>query len=349
MMHNASRLRVLLLLGALALGVSTGVACYFYVELFKPNVNAPQQGKLIYIATGSTKSDVLSYIVKNRVVKDFATFGRAVERLSYGRKIYAGCYKITPGMGNKQLIRMLASGAQAPVEVSFHSVRTRRRLAGVIARQVELDSASLLHAMTDEALADSFGFTSENFMAMFIPNTYEFYWSVSVGDFMKRMYREWNSFWQSNGREQKLERLGLSRVEAVILASIVAEETHKVDEMPTIAGVYVNRLRRRVALQADPTVRYAVGNFAIRRVLDSHTKIQSPYNTYRRQGLPPGPICTPSTAAIDAVLSYEEHSYMFFCAKADFSGYHAFSKTFAQHVSYATAYQRALNRMKVFR
>jgi UPF0755 protein len=348
-MHNVFRLKALLVLGALALGVSAGVAYYFYAELYRPNVNAPREGTLIYIPTGSTKSDVVSYIVKNRMVKNSDAFARAVERLKYGKKIYPGCYKITPNMGNKRLIRMLASGAQIPVKVSFHSVRTRQRLAGAIARQVEPDSASLLHAMTDEALAAGFGFTAENFTAMFIPNTYEFYWNVSVDDFLKRMYREWNSFWQSNGREQKLGRLGLSRVDAVILASIVAEETQKVDEMPAIAGVYVNRLRRRVALQADPTVRYATGNFAIRRVLHAHTQIQSPYNTYRQQGLPPGPICTPPPAAVDAVLNYEEHSYMFFCAKADFSGYHAFSKTFAQHVIYASAYQHALNKMRVFR
>jgi UPF0755 protein len=350
--YNVSRLRVLLMLGALALGVCAGVLCYFYYELYKPNVNAPAEGVLIYIPTGATRSEALGEIIKSCAIKNTATFVRAAERLKYGGesgKIYSGCYKITPNMGNKRLIRMLASGVQTPVELTFHNVRTRQRLAGAIARQIEPDSVALLQALTDEAVASSFGFTAESFMAMFIPNTYEVYWNVSVDNFLKRMYKEWNSFWQSNNRYQRLERLGLSRVEAVILASIVAEETQKVDEMSTIAGVYLNRLRRQVALQADPTVRYAVGDFAIRRVLRTHTQIQSPYNTYRRQGLPPGPICTPSPAAIDAVLGYEKHSYMFFCAKADFSGYHVFSQTFAQHASHATAYQRALNKMKVFR
>jgi UPF0755 protein len=348
-MHKTFRPKALFMFGALALGVCTGILYYFYSELYKPNVNAPKEGKRIYVATGSTKADVLSYIIRSGLVKNSVTFVRAVNRLGYGRKIYSGCYTITPRMGNKRLIHMLASGAQTPVELSFHSIRTRQRLTGAIARQIEPDSISLLEAITNEAQANRFGFTAENFTAMFIPNTYEVYWNVSVDDFLKRMYREWNSFWQSNNRDQKLERLGLSRVEAIILASIVAEETLKVDEMPTIAGVYVNRMRRHVALQADPTVRYAAGNFAIRRILRSHTQIPSPYNTYYRQGLPPGPICTPSPAAIDAVLNFEEHSYMFFCAKADFSGYHTFSKTFAQHLIHATAYQRALNSMKVFR
>lgn len=346
---HASRLKVLLMLGALALGMFAGVSSYLYVEFFRPNVNAPAEGRLLYIPTGATGDEVLGSIIKSRMVKNPGAFARAARRLEYGGKIYAGCYRLTPDMGNKRLIRMLATGAQTPVAVTFQSVRTRQRLAGAIARQVELDSASLLQAMRDEARANSFGFTAENFTAMFIPNTYEFYWNVSVDDFLKRMHREWERFWQSNGRDGKLNRLGLSRVEAVILASIVAEETQKVDEMPTIAGVYVNRLRRHVALQADPTVRYAMGNFSTRRVLYAHTQIQSPYNTYRRQGLPPGPICTPPPAAVDAVLSYEEHSYMFFCAKADFSGYHAFSQTFSQHVTHANAYQRALNKMRVFR
>lgn len=335
--------------GAVALGMLAGLAYYLYSELYRPNVNAPNEGRLIYISTGSTKADVLEYIIKDSVVKNSATFAHAVKRLEYGQKIYSGCYKITPNMGNKRLIHMLASGAQTPVNLNLHNARTRQRLAGAIARHIELDSTSLLQALTDEASANSFGFTSENFMAMFIPNTYELYWNVSIDDFLKRMYREWDNFWQSNDREQKLDRLRLSRIDAVILASIVAEETQKVDEMPTIAGVYVNRLRSQIALQADPTVRYAAGNFAIRRVLRSHTQVQSPYNTYRQQGLPPGPICTPPPAAIDAVLDYEEHSYMFFCAKADFSGYHTFSTTFAQHASHATAYQHALNKRRVFR
>jgi UPF0755 protein len=343
------RLKALIMLGSLALGLGGGTLYYFYHVFFKPNVNAPAEGYFIYISTGSTKEDVLRHVIKSRVVKNSTTFVRAVARMKYGAKIYPGRYKVTPDMGNHRLIRMLASGTQTPVKLNLQSARTRQRLAGAIARQIEPDSTSLLQALTDEAVASSFGFTAENFTAMFIPNTYELYWSMSVDNFLKRMHKEWDGFWQLNNREQKLERLGLSRVEAVVLASIVAEETQKVDEMPTIAGVYVNRLRKRVALQADPTVRYATGDFAIRRILLAHTQIKSPYNTYRQRGLPPGPICTPPPAAIDAVLNYEEHRYMFFCAKDDFSGYHVFSQTFAQHVSHAATYQRALNKMKVFK
>jgi UPF0755 protein len=342
-------MRLLLISGALVMGALTGALCYFYVEFYKPNVNVPNEGRLIYIPTGSTRKDALSGIIKEGIVKNPTSFVHAANRLGYGRTFYSGCYKVTPGMGNKHLIYMLMSGAQTPVDLRFHSARTRQRLAGVIAQQIEPDSVALLQAMTDEAVASSYGFTSENFTAMFIPNTYELYWNASVDDFLNRMYREWNNFWSSNNREQKLKRLRMSRVEAVILASIVAEETLQVDEMPTIAGVYINRLRKNMPLQADPTVRYAMGNFSTRRILRSHTQLPSPYNTYLRLGLPPGPICTPSPTVVDAVLSYKEHDYLFFCAKADFSGYHSFAKTFAQHVKNATAYQRELDRMRVFR
>ncbi|MDR0414024.1 MAG: endolytic transglycosylase MltG, partial [Prevotellaceae bacterium] len=320
------------MLGALAVGIAAGALYYLYSERYRANVSVPEEGLLVYIPTGATRAEALYSVIRSGGIKNSASFIRTANGMKYGykRKIYAGCYKILPDMNNRQLVRMLTAGTQTPVNLTFHSTRTRQRLAGVIAQQIEPDSAALLQAITDEALADSFGFTVETFSAMFIPNTYQLYWNISVGDFLKRMHREWNAFWSSGDREQKREQLGLSRVEVVILASIVSEETLKVDEMPTIAGVYINRLRKNMALQADPTVRYAMGNVAMRRVLKSYTQVRSPYNTYQRQGLPPGPICIPSPTTIDAVLNYEKHSYMFFCAKADFSGYHTFSKTFTQ-------------------
>jgi UPF0755 protein len=291
---------------------------------------------------------VLYHLSQSKFVDNMSSLTRAMDRLEYGRKIYPGKYKITRNMNNKKLVRMLAAGMQTPVDLTFGSVRTRQRLAGIIARQIEPDSVSLLLAMTDEMLANSYGFNSENFTTMLIPNKYQMYWNVSVNDFMRRMKSEWDKFWAGNGREEKLKRTGLTRSEAVILASIISEETTKVDEMPTIAGVYLNRLRKRMALQADPTVRYAVGDFSMRRILTVHTKIRSPYNTYRQRGLPPGPICVPSIKVVDAVLNYEQHDYMFFVARADFSGYHTFTKTYAQHTAAAATYQRSLNARRIF-
>jgi UPF0755 protein len=246
-------------------------------------------------------------------------------------------------MGNKKLIRVLASGMQTPVQLTFGSFRTRHRFAGAIANQLEIDSLALLNSLTDNEVAKHFGFNEETFPTMFIPDTYEVYWNISLDDFLKRMGKEWQRFWQSKGREEQCKWIGLSRTEVSILASIVDEETAKVDEMPNIASVYLNRLRKGMALQADPTVRYALNSYASNRVLIKHTRVRSPYNTYTRVGLPPGPICIPSPQAIDAVLDYEPHSYLYFCAKADFSGYHTFAKTYAQHLVNAAAYQRALS------
>lgn len=340
--------RALFFFGAIVLGLALGTLYYFYDELYKPNVNVPDEDSFVYIPTGSTKADVVRHLTKSGLIDNMSSLTRAMDRLEYGRKIYPGKYKITRHMNNKKMVRMLAAGMQTPVDLTFGSVRTRQRLAGIIARQIEPDSVSLLLAMKDEMLANSYGFNAENFVAMLLPNKYQMYWNVSVNDFMRRMKKEWDTFWSSNDREEKLKRTGLTRSEVVVLASIISEETTKVDEMPTIAGVYINRLRKRMALQADPTVRYAVGDFSMRRILTVHTKIKSPYNTYRQRGLPPGPICIPSIRVVDAVLSYEQHDYMFFCARADFSGYHTFTKSFAQHTAAAAQYQRALNRRNIF-
>lgn len=340
--------RVLLILTSIVLIVAIGALYYYYDELYKPNVNVPDEGSFVYIPTGSTKTDVIYILSKSEFIDNMASLTRAMDKLEYGRKIYPGKYQIAYGMSNKKLVRMLASGMQTPVDLTFGSVRTRQRLAGTIAKQIEPDSVSLLLAMTDEMLANSYGFNSENFVTMLLPNKYQIYWNVSVNDFLKRMHKEWEKFWTSNGRADKLKQTGLTRAEVFILASIVSEETTKVDEMATIAGVYINRLRKNIPLQADPTVRYAVGDFSVQRILISQTKIQSPYNTYRQRGLPPGPICIPSITVIDAVLNYEHHDYMFFCARADFSGYHSFSKSFAQHTSAAATYQRALNERSIF-
>ena len=185
----------------------------------------------------------------------------------------------------------------------------------------------------------------QTFMAMFIPNTYEVYWNCSVNDLLQRMKRESDRFWAS--RDAKLARCGLTRNEAITLASIVYEETKRQSEMPVVAGVYINRLRRGMPLQADPTVKFALGDFSLRRILHKHLEVDSPYNTYRVVGLPPGPICMPSIAAIDAVLNYQEHDYLYFCAKEDLSGAHNFARTLAEHNRNARAYAAALNRLKI--
>jgi UPF0755 protein len=345
-----SNLKILILLGAVVLGLTIGVLYYFYDELYANNVNLPagQEG-FIYIPTGSSHNDVIYQVAKSGYINDMQTLQRAMRRLSYGGKIYPGRFKVTRGMSNKQIVRILASNMQTPVDMVIPSVRTRERLVGAIAKQIEPDSISLLLSLKNEDVAKKYGFNTENFSCMFIPNSYQMYWNINLNSFLDRMNKEWEAFWSSNNRESKLKKVGLSRTEAVILASIICEETNMYDEMPTIAGVYINRLRKGMRLQADPTVRFAVGDFSMRRVLTVHTKISNPYNTYRVHGLPPGPICIPNTRVIDAVLNFEKHNYLYFCAKADFSGYHSFAKTYGRHLELSQEYQRALNQMQVYR
>ncbi|MDR1225976.1 MAG: endolytic transglycosylase MltG [Prevotellaceae bacterium] len=336
-------------LGAIVLGLALGTLYYFYDELYGSNVKAPEQGGYIYIPTGSTKDDVIRHLASSGYIENMNTLRRAMNRLEYGRKVYPGRFKLVQGMSNKKVVRMLASNMQYPVDFMVPSVRTRERLAGTLAKQVEPDSMSIILAMTDETMARKYGFNTDSFFSMFVPNKYQVYWNISLNGLFDRMNKEWENFWRNNGRDKKLKRSKLSREQVVVLASIVCEETTKYDEMPTVAGVYINRLNKGIRLQADPTVRYAMGDFSVHRILASQTKVPHNYNTYRIKGLPPGPICTPDTRAIDAVLNYEQHDYLYFCARSDFSGYHAFAKTYEQHIRNAQEYQRTLNRMQIFR
>ena len=187
------------------------------------------------------------------------------------------------------------------------------------------------------------GLTPENVLAVFIPNTYQIYWNITPEEFLKRMYKEYRAFWNDQRNELR-EAKKLDRLEVMTLASIVEEETNKVDEKPSVAGLYLNRIRKRWKLEADPTVKYAVGDFGLRRILNTHLEVDSPYNTYKYQGIPPGPICTPSIPSIEAVLNEEKHDFMYMCARADGSGYHHFSETLEEHLAYARDYHRMLNR-----
>ena len=242
-----------------------------------------------------------------------------------------------------EVVTMLRGGMQAPLNLRINNIRTIDQLAGRLASQIEADSSTLYRWLASDSVAQNYGFTAESFIAMFIPNTYQVYWTISPEALLKRMKREYDRFW-TRERENCLSRTGLSKIEVSILASIVSQETEKADEMPVIAGVYINRLRRNMLLQADPTVKFAVGDFTLRRILKKHLRIDSPYNTYLYPGLPPGPICMPSIAAIDAVLNYQEHDWLYFCAKGDFSGYHNFARTLTEHNRNARAYARSLDK-----
>lgn len=334
---------VALLIAALVSGYR-----YYYTN-YTSNVSLPDKAVYLYVRPGADFNEVLDSLRSLQVLKDERTFISVAVHKNYPDNIHTGRYKLTDGMNNKQLVHALILGEQEPVRLTLSgNIRTNRRLAVLLSRYIQPDSLAILQALNDTQRTAAYGFTPATIMGMFIPNTYEVYWNISVDALLQRMKKEYDAFWNASRRE-KAAAVQMTPQEVVTLASIVCEESLKADEMPRIAGVYVNRLRKGIPLQADPTLKYAAGNFALRRVLTRHIAIDSPYNTYKYAGLPPGPICVPPPVAIDATLNYETHQYLYFCAKADFSGYHSFSKTLAQHNQYAREYQQALSRNRIYR
>lgn len=321
-----------------------------YRKLYRPNVHVEQQEgqKYLYIHTGATFEQVLGMLDKCDCLCDMKSFEWMAVKMKYPNHIKPGKYLLKDGMSNRELLNMLRAGRQVPVKVIFHNIRFKKDLASDVSKQIEADSLSILKALNNDMLLGKYGFNSKTAIAMFIPNTYELYWNTMADDFLERMYKEYKHFW-TDAKKQKAQNIGLSPVEVSTLASIIEEETQKNDEKRTIAGVYINRLKKGMRLQADPTVKFANGDFTIKRILDKYKDVDSPYNTYMYAGLPPGPICIPSISSIDAVLNYQRHEYLYFCAKEDFSGYHNFAHTLEQHNVNAAKYQKALSRAGIMR
>ena len=293
----------------------------------------------LFIPTGSDYKYVKQTLASMKVLKSKEAFDWLAKKSHYNENVHPGRYILTDGMTNQKLINMLRMGYQTPVKVVFNNIRTVEQLAGRISEQIEADSLAIITAINDNPDVDA---------TTFIPNTYEFYWNVDAVDFVEKMVTEHKRFWNET-RLKKANALKLTPHQVSVLASIIDKETTKTSEMPRIAGVYLNRLRQHWPLQADPTLVFALGDYNIRRVLDVHKNIDSPYNTYKYAGLPPGPICIPSIAAIDAVLNAEKHKYFYFCAKDDLSGYHVFAKTITEHNKNAEKYRRALNKNKIYK
>lgn len=341
--------RILILTGFLFAAALITIFYYGYRKIYGPGIQISQpEMSHIYIPTGSTLDDVADILIKQKIITDRKSFIWLAKKSGYSKKIYPGHYLARNGMSNRSLINMLKTGRQTPVKVMFHNIRTSVQLSGVVARQIEPDSLELLSFFKNDSFLKNLGFTRETVLCMFIPNTYEFYWNTSARDFFLRMNKEYKKFWNDK-RKNQAESIGLTPIEVSILASIVDEECLVKSEEPAVAGVYMNRLAKGMPLQADPTIRFAIGDYGVKRILKKHLEINSPYNTYKYPGLPPGPISVPSVSAIEAVLNYTRHDYLYFCAKEDLSGEHYFSKSLAQHLEYARQYQKALNKLKVYR
>jgi UPF0755 protein len=327
----------------------TAAAAYFiYGVLFKPNVWTPEnKPEAIFIPTGSTFEDVKIALYQKGLIINRNNFEWVAEKKGYTKKIFPGKYLIEDGINNNDLVNLLRSGIQTPVKVIFNNVRDIYQLAGKVGGQIEADSASIAGKLTDRIFLDTMGLNLETISTIFIPNTYEFYWNTTASQFIDKMFNEHQKFWLGK-RSTRATEIGMTPMEVVILASIVEKETNLNTERPIIAGLYMNRLNNGWFLQADPTLVYAYGDFQIKRVLNIHKEVDSPYNTYKYPGLPPGPICIPSIASIDAVLHYNTNDYYFMCANDNLSGSHVFSRTLNQHNQNARKYQAALNKLKIY-
>ncbi len=312
--------------------------------LFVPNVKENVTDILV-INKNTDFKQLTDFIQSKGILKNNRTFIWVAKIMKYDKQVRCGKYQINSGESNREIIRRLRRGQHKPVKFTFNNVRTKEQFAEKLDGIFFFDSNDFYKLLNDSVFLSKYGFNTDNCLAMFIPNTYEIYYDITAEEFFEKMVKLYGNFWQGK-RSEEAEEIGLTKIEVSILASIVEEENYRNAEKAIIAGLYMNRLHKGINLCADPTVKYAVGDFTLKRVLNSHLETDSPYNTYKYAGLPPGPIRIPEISSIDSVLHYTHHNYLYMCAKEDFSGYHNFAVTAAQHSANAAKYHRALNRLQ---
>ena len=337
----------LYLLAVAGILVIAGMAL-IYRNIFGITIHPERPEKVIIIPTGATYEQVVDSILSKRIIHNLKLFEWVAKKKNYPFLIKPGRYVIDKEYSYNSFINVLRSGHQTPVRITFQNIRTLNQLAGKISKQIEADSTEIMSFLSDDSNYIADGFKKETIIAVFIPNTYAIYRNTDARGLYNRMLKEYRIFWNEKRLASAKEK-GLDPIEVAILASIIDDEVAKPDEKPRIAGVYLNRLKRGIPLQACPTIKFALNDFTITRVLYVNLQIDSPYNTYKHGGFPPGPIGCPSIEGIDAVLNAENHDYLYFAAKADFSGYHNFSRTLAEHNHYAAIYQKELNKRKIFK
>jgi len=336
--------KVLIILVTIAFIIAGLRAYQLYRYVFEDNVRNPGTITIPYEATFD---QVLDSLRAKEILKNEKAFIWVAKKKDYPHSIKPGRYLFQAGRNTNSIVNMLKAGNQKAVSIVFNNLRFMEELAGKVSRYLAADSSTLLAHLTDSSVVSKMGFDKYSFHAMFIPNTYELYWTTTPEKFTERMKVEYDRFWNGE-RAKKAEILGLTPVEVTTVASIVQEETVKEDEKPIVAGLYLNRIKKGIPLQADPTIKFALGDFSIKRVLTKYLEIDSPYNTYKYAGIPPGPINFPEISSIEAVLNAREHNYLYMCAKEDFSGYHNFARTLREHSLNARRYQQALNKQKIW-
>ncbi len=325
------------------------IAGYFgydkYKQIFTPNVPAKLENEYLLIPTGSTFEELLETLKKEQFIIDETSFVWVAEQMKYIKpEIRSGRYQIQPNWSNRSLINHLRNGKQATVKVILNNERLLSEVAGKVSKVIEADSLEIIELLENKSYLDQFGLNPETAMSVFIPNTYDFFWNTNETKFFEKMLSENEKFWKKDNRLEKAKKLALSKEEVYTLASIVEKETNQKDEKQRMAGVYINRLKIGMPLQADPTVVFATRDFGAKRVLNRHTEFDSPYNTYMYAGLPPGPISMASISSIDGVLNAEDHKFLYFCAKGDGTGYHSFAKTLSGHNDNARQYAKNLKK-----
>lgn len=330
----------LILIGAISAG--TG---YYY--LFAPQFY-PKKTVYIHIDRDDTIDSIYNQLKNKGNPKSLTGFHWLAQYREYPQNIRTGRYAIRPKENVYHVFSRLYRGYQESMNLTIGSVRTLDKIARSAGKQLMIDSAEIARTMNDSAFLQKIGYTTETMPSLFIPNTYQVYWDMSVEEFFERMQKEHQKFWNQE-RLAKATAIGLTATEVSTLASIVEEETNNNQEKPMVAGLYINRLHAGMPLQADPTIKFALQDFGLRRITNAHLEINSPYNTYLNTGLPPGPIRIPSPIGLDAVLNYTKHNYIYMCAKEDFSGTHNFASNYAEHVKNARKYWNALNEKKIFK
>ena len=326
--------------------LTTG-SVYTYQMLYSPNFLINADDKFIIIEENTDFNELIKKLEDDTLINDILSFSFLSKLMEYQENIKIGAYKVKMNMSNYEMITMLRSGNQTPIKLTFSYARKIEDLAEKITTKLKMSKDDLLNYL-NENINNYSGFKKTDIISIFLPDTYEVYWNISPEKLTNKMYSEYKKFWNEE-RLSKLDKINLNQKEAIVLASIVASESRMLDEADRIAGLYINRLNRNMRLQADPTLIFAANDFTIRRVLNKHKKIKSPYNTYIHRGLPPGPIRLASKKYIDAVLNYEKHNYIYMCAEEDFSGYHAFATNLSDHNRNARKCQIALNKRKIYR
>ncbi len=324
--------------------VLAGGGLWFYSLVYRSNVELGERhSEFFYIRSNWSYTDVLNDLADKKFIKNRNSFDWVARLKKYDKEVKPGRYRILENMSNSALVNMLRRGDQEPVRFTLNAIHTKEQLASRVGGKLEADSVALLNMLNNDAFLSKYGMNSNTILSLFIPNTYQFNWTSSAEDFMERMAKEYKKFWNEE-RRLKAKTIGLSQTEVIILASIIQEEQSRYDdEKPVIAGLYLNRLREQMPLQSDPTIRYALGDYTVNRILSEDLKIASPYNTYLHKGLPPGPICFPEVSSIDAVLNFRKTNYLYMCAEFG-TGRHDFASTFEQHKQNAQRYRDALDK-----